>query len=145
VVGSLTYEIIGEGQYRVLAQGWWTDVEYRWDRATDDWRVMIPDTNAYGRIFLFDIALAANDVIGGGEVPREKLVRADTGGRLIDGRAEFKRRWSPQTAGSRASVYLTGRSDLILRNQSALRGRQSQDLWNRPQYRYARAFGCEGR
>jgi hypothetical protein len=30
------YEIIGEGQYRVLAQGWWADVEYRWDRATDD-------------------------------------------------------------------------------------------------------------
>jgi hypothetical protein len=62
------YEIIGEGQYRVLAQGWWADVEYRWDRATDDWRVMIIDTNAYGPISLFDIGLAANDVIGGGEV-----------------------------------------------------------------------------
>ncbi len=83
------YEIIGEGQYRVLAQGWWADVEYRWDRATDDWRVMIVDTNAYGRISLFDMALAVNDVIGGGEVPREKLVWADTGGRLIDGRAEW--------------------------------------------------------
>ena len=23
------YEIIGEGQYRVLAQGWWADVQYR--------------------------------------------------------------------------------------------------------------------
>jgi len=83
------YEIIGEGQYRVLARGWWADVEYRWDRATDDWRVTILDTNAYGGISLFDIALAANDVIGGGEVPREKLVWADTGGRLIDGRAEW--------------------------------------------------------
>jgi hypothetical protein len=37
---------------------------------------------------LFDMALAANDVIGNGEVPREKLVWTDTGGRLIDGRAE---------------------------------------------------------
>jgi len=83
------YEIIGEGQYRVLAHGWWADVEYRWDRATDDWRVMILDTNGYGRISLFDIVLAANDVIGGGEVPREKLVWSDTGGRLIDGRAEW--------------------------------------------------------
>lgn len=85
---TTTYEIIGEGQYRVFADGWWADVEYRWDRSTDDWRVMALDTNAYGRISLFDIALAANDVIGGGEVPREKLVWADTGGRLIDGRAE---------------------------------------------------------
>ena len=81
------YEIIGEGQYRVLAQGWWADVEYRWDRATDDWRVMILDTNAYGRIF--DIALAANDMMAGGEVPRKKLSWADTGGWLIDGRAEW--------------------------------------------------------
>ncbi|HXS98012.1 MAG TPA: hypothetical protein VN736_25605 [Candidatus Limnocylindrales bacterium] len=30
------YEIIGEGQYLVLAQGWWANVEYRSDRATDD-------------------------------------------------------------------------------------------------------------
>ena len=79
------YEIIGEGQHRVLAQGWWADVEYRWDRAADDWRVMILDTNAYGRISLFDMALAANDGIGGGEVPREKLVWAETGGRLLNG------------------------------------------------------------
>jgi hypothetical protein len=28
---------------------------------------MILDTNAYGRVSLFDIALAANDMIGGGE------------------------------------------------------------------------------
>lgn len=76
---TTTYEIICEGQYHVLAQGWWADVEYRWDRSTDDRRVMILDTNAYGRISLFNIALAANNVIGGGEVPREKLVWADTG------------------------------------------------------------------
>jgi len=53
------YEIIGEGQYRVLA------------------RVGGPMWNTDG------IALAANDVIGAGEVPREKLVWADTGGRII--------------------------------------------------------------
>jgi len=56
------YEIIGEGQCRVLAQGWWADVEYRWDRATDDWRVMILDTNAYDRISLCDIARGAVNV-----------------------------------------------------------------------------------
>ena len=56
------YEIIGEGQYRVLAQGWWADVEYRWDRATDDWRVMILDTNAYDRVSHCDIARGAVNV-----------------------------------------------------------------------------------
>lgn len=59
--------------YRVLAQGRWADVEYRWDSVTDDWRVMILDTNAYGRFSFVHIAVG-NDVIGGGGVPREKLV-----------------------------------------------------------------------
>ena len=58
-------------------------------RATDDWRVIILDTNAYGRVSLSDIALAASALVGGGEVSREKLVWADTGGRLIDGREEW--------------------------------------------------------
>lgn len=79
-----TYEIIGEGQYRVLAQGWWADVEYRCGRTNDDWRVMILGTNAYGRISLFDIALGADDAIGGGEVPRQKLgLGRDGGGSLM--------------------------------------------------------------
>jgi hypothetical protein len=85
------YEIIGEGQYRVLAQGWWADVEYRWDRANDDWRVMILDTNAYGRVSLFDIALAANDVIGGGDRPEDASLRdhAPVGGARGIGRASL--------------------------------------------------------
>lgn len=83
------YEIIGEGQYRVLAQGWWADVEYRWDRATDTWQIAVLDTNAYGRIALADIALAANNLIGMGEVPADKLVWLDTGGRIIDGTVEW--------------------------------------------------------
>ena len=42
-----------------VGAGTWAEVECRWDRATDDWRVMILGTNAYGRISLLDIALAA--------------------------------------------------------------------------------------
>ena len=79
----INYTIQGDGQYRILAVGWWADVEYRWDRATDEWRVAILDSNAYERVPLRDIALAANEVIGMGEVPREKLVWADTGGAIL--------------------------------------------------------------
>ena len=79
----MQYTIQGDGQYRILAEGWWADVEYRWGRATDEWRVAILDSNAYGRVPLRDIALAANEVIGMGEVPREKLVWADTGGAIL--------------------------------------------------------------
>lgn len=89
MANTTTYEIIGDAEYRILADGWWADVEYRWDRATGDWRVMVLDTNAYGSVALMDIALAANEAIGMGEVPREKLVWADTGGRIIDGAVEW--------------------------------------------------------
>ncbi len=60
MANTTTYEIIGDAEYRVFADGWWADVEYRWDRATDEWRVAVLDTNAYGRVALADIALAAN-------------------------------------------------------------------------------------
>lgn len=76
------WTILGDGEHRVFAQGWWADVEYRWDRATDEWRVMILDSNAYGVVPLRTIALAANEAIGMGEVPPEKLRWADTGGRV---------------------------------------------------------------
>jgi hypothetical protein len=89
MANTTTYEIIGEAQYRVLAQGWWADVEYRWDRATDTWQVAVLDTNAYGRVALADIASAANQAIGMGEVPADKLVWLDTGGRIIDGKVEW--------------------------------------------------------
>lgn len=79
---AINYTSKGDGQYRIVADGWWADVEYKWDRATDVWRVAILDSNAYGRVALTDIALAANEAIGMGEVPREKLVWADTGGRV---------------------------------------------------------------
>jgi hypothetical protein len=86
---TTTYEIIGDAEYRILADGWWADVEYRWDSATDKWRVAILDSNAYGRVRLTDVALAANEVIGMDEVAADKLVWADTGGRLIDGECEW--------------------------------------------------------
>lgn len=86
---STTYETIGEGQYRIFARGWWADVEYRWDRATDMWQVAVLDTNACGRVALADIALATNQAIGMGEVPADKLVWLDTGGRIIDGKVEW--------------------------------------------------------
>ena len=86
---TTAYEIIGEGQYRVSARGGWADVEYRWDRATDTCQVAVLDTNAYGCVALADIALAANQAIGMGEVPAEKLVWLDTGGRIIDGKVEW--------------------------------------------------------
>jgi hypothetical protein len=35
-------------------------VEYKWDRVTDEWRVAILDTMAYGRVALMDIALATS-------------------------------------------------------------------------------------
>jgi len=38
---------------------------------------------------LTDVALAANEVIGMDEVAADKLVWADTGGRLIDGECEW--------------------------------------------------------
>jgi len=47
-------------------------VEYRWDRDTGNWRVAILDTNAYGRVPLADMALAADQAIGMGEVPADK-------------------------------------------------------------------------
>jgi hypothetical protein len=36
-----------------------------------------------------DILLAANEAIGIGEVPADKLVWADTGGRIVDGECEW--------------------------------------------------------
>jgi hypothetical protein len=53
------------------------------------WQVAVLDTNAYGRIALADIAPAANQAIGMGEVPPEELVWLDTGGRIIDGACEW--------------------------------------------------------
>lgn len=88
MANTTTYEIIGEAEYRVFADGWWADVEYRWDRDSGNWRVAVLDTNAYGRVALADIALAANKAIGMG-VPADKLVWLDTGGRIIDGTVEW--------------------------------------------------------
>jgi len=38
---------------------------------------------------LTDIALAANEAIGVGEVPASRLVFADTGGRIVDGGCDW--------------------------------------------------------
>jgi hypothetical protein len=38
---------------------------------------------------LADVALAANKAIGRGEVPAERVVWLDTGGRIIDGECEW--------------------------------------------------------
>ena len=77
------YTTQGDGHYRIFADGWWADVEYKWDRETDAWRVAILDSNAYGRVPLTDIALAANEAIGMGEVPPDRLVWVDTGGTIL--------------------------------------------------------------
>jgi hypothetical protein len=86
---TTTFEIIGDAEYRVFADGWWADVECRWDRNTGNWRVAVLDTNAYGRIAVADIAMAANQAVGMGEVPADRLVWLDTGGRIIHGEREW--------------------------------------------------------
>jgi len=32
----------------IFADGWWADIDYRSDRATDEWRVAVLNSNAYG-------------------------------------------------------------------------------------------------
>ena len=109
------YEIIGNGQCRVLAPGWWADVRYRWDRATDTWQVAVLDTNAYGRIALADIALAANQAIGMGEVPADKLVWLNTGGR-------DHRRHGGAMRSRRGSVYRSSTMRSPASNEATIRG-----------------------